>query len=225
MKLIFLHGLGQRAHDWQPVVNCIPGNNVDCPELFLLPSGEKTYPHILAALEKRYVEERELLLLCGLSLGAVLALDYTIRHGDKVAGLVLIAPQYKVPGWLIRLQNWMFRCMPETAFTDIGMTRAEVIALCGSMQTIDFTAQLYRISCPVKLLCGGRDLANKAACRKLQKLLPQAELEFMPGIGHEMNREAPQAVAAEVWQLQNKIMGTAAGSSSALHPAQAYVQK
>lgn len=219
MKLVFLHGLGQRAHDWQPVVNCIPGNNVDCPELFLLPSGGKTYPHILASLEKRYAAEHEPLLLCGLSLGAVLALDYTIRHGDKVAGLVLIAPQYKVPGWLIQLQNWMFRCMSETAFADIGMTRAEVIALCGSMQAIDFTAQLYRLSCPVKLLCGGQDWANKAACRKLQKLLPQAELECMPGVGHEINREAPQALAAVVRQLQNKIMETAAGSSSALHSA------
>lgn len=225
MKIVLLHGLGQNVCDWQPIIDSMPEDDVDCPDLFSLPQSEKTYPHILAAMERRYASESELLLLCGLSLGAVLALDYAIQHGDKVAGLVLIAPQYKVPGWLIRVQNWIFRRMPEKAFADIGMYKTEVVTLCTSMQTIDLTAQLYRVSCPVKLLCGGRDLANKAACRKLQKLLPQAEAEILPSIGHEVNREAPQAVAEAIRQLRRKITGEARGSASTLDLAQVYVQK
>lgn len=230
MKIVLLHGLGQNVRDWQSIIDSMPEDDVDCPDLFSLPRDEKTYPHILAALERRYAAESEPLLFCGLSLGAVLALDYAIRHGDKVTGLVLIALQYKVPGWLLRVQNQIFRCMPEKTFLDIGMSKMETIALCTSMQTIDFTAQLHHaqlhhVSCPVKLLCGGRDLANKAACRKLQKLLPQTEAEILPGVGHEANREAPQAVLEAIRQLQRKITGKTRGSVSTIDPAQAYVQK
>ena len=39
--------------------------------------------------------KRQLLNLCGLSLGAVLALNYAIDFPKKVNSLILIAPQYE----------------------------------------------------------------------------------------------------------------------------------
>ena len=38
MKIVFLHGLGQRAADWGQVASQFP--NTDCPELFEI-AGEK----------------------------------------------------------------------------------------------------------------------------------------------------------------------------------------
>ena len=62
----------------------------------------------------------EPLCICGLSLGALLALDFTIRHGNKVDSLVLIGAQYKVPTLLIDFQNLLFRCMPASVLITWG---------------------------------------------------------------------------------------------------------
>lgn len=64
-------------------------------------------------LEQRYSEVKEPLRICGLSLGALLAIDFAIRHEEKVDSLVLIGAQYKVPSLLIDFQNLIFRCMPN----------------------------------------------------------------------------------------------------------------
>ena len=112
MKTVFLHGLGQTAQDWKEVVQQLSISDVDCPELFSSAEDEISYSQILGDLEQRYSEVKEPLRICGLSLGALLAIDFAIRHEEKVDSLVLIGAQYKVPSLLIDFQNLIFRCMP-----------------------------------------------------------------------------------------------------------------
>ena len=116
MKTVLLHGLGQTAQDWKEVVQQLSISDVDCPELFSSTEDEISYSQILGDLEQRYSEEKEPLRICGLSLGALLAIDFAIQHEEKVASLVLIGAQYKVPSLLIDFQNLIFRCMPNKAF-------------------------------------------------------------------------------------------------------------
>ncbi len=59
---------------------------------------------------------------------------------------------------------------------------------------LNFTCELKNIKCPVTILCGEKDRANRKAAKQLQKLLPQAELHLIPGAGHELNRNAPEAI-------------------------------
>ena len=73
MKIVFLHGLGQRAADWDLVASQFP--NTDCPDLFKTAGEKLNYAAILSSLEERYEHEKEPLCLCGLSLGGMLALD------------------------------------------------------------------------------------------------------------------------------------------------------
>ena len=121
MRTILLHGLGQTAHDWQNVINQTSLSDVECPELFSLSEGDITYSSILNGIEKRYNNIAEPFRICGLSLGGILALDYTIRHGDKVSSLILIGVQYKVPSLLIDFQNLVFRCMPKKTFENMNL--------------------------------------------------------------------------------------------------------
>ncbi|SPF69138.1 Alpha/beta hydrolase fold-1 [Propionibacterium ruminifibrarum] len=195
MRTVLLHGLGQTAKDWEDVVSRIPAGEVDCPELFAEMTGEVSYSRLLADLEHRYAGTAEPLRLCGLSLGALLAMDYTIRHPDEVASLVLIATQYKAPRLLIDCQNLLFRCMPGRSFSGMGISKSDAIALARSMRSLDFTARLGEIVCPVVILCGERDRVNLRASRRLQELLPDATLHVVPGAGHELNRAAPDAIA------------------------------
>lgn len=173
MKTVFLHGLGQTTH----------------------------YSGILTELEKRYANMTEPFRICGLSLGALLSLDYTIRHGDKVDSLILMGVQYRVPTLLIDFQNLIFRCMPKKTFENMGMSKQDTIRLCHSMRSLDFSPRLDKIVCPVTIICGEKDGANIKAAKQLKNLLPQAELHIIPGAGHEINKCKPEAVAAIIKSL------------------------
>lgn len=184
---------------------CITSSDIDCPDLFSLLEENITYTHILTALENRYADITQPLCLCGLSLGATLALDYTIRHGDKVASLILIGAQYKVPSLLIDVQNVLFRCMPKKAFKNMGMSKSNIIRLSHSMRQLDFTQNLNKVTCPTTIICGDRDKANLKASKQLHKLLLHATLHIIPNAGHELNKYAPQEIAA-ILNQQHKMM-------------------
>lgn len=195
MKTIILHGLGQTAEDWKDVICGIDSPDVECPGLFADMGEDITYSRILNALEEKYADAGEPFLLCGLSLGAILAMDFAIRHGDKVASLVLIGAQYKVPRLIIDMQNLLFRCLPQKSFAGMGLSKSDTIQLCRSMRALDLTHQLGEITCPAKVVCGERDRINRGASKRLADILPRAQLRFIPGAGHEVNKDAPQAIA------------------------------
>ena len=140
MKTVFLHGMGQTAHDWDAVLSQASLPDVDCPELSVLPEGKLTYTGLRTGFEKRYTNVKE-------------------------------------------------------AFSDMGVSKRDMIRLCHSMRSLNFTARLREVRCPVKILCGEKDRANLKASRQLSELLPQAELHIIPGAGHEINKCAPETIA------------------------------
>lgn len=196
MKTILLHGLGQNASDWGKVTDLLTSKDFDCPDLFPAAEGNLSYSKIMESLADRLADEREPFCICGLSLGAVLALDYAIQHGSRVVSLVLIGCQYKVPTLLIDMQNILFRCMPNKAFQSTYLSKYNTIALAHSMRKLDFSEKLKQLSCPVTVVCGEKDSANRKAAIELNTLLPTSKLIIVPGVGHEVNKEAPDAIAA-----------------------------
>ena len=83
MPIVFLHGLGQKPGDWDPVINRLDkGSRALCPDLYALEREGEDYPALYGALE-RYCDGLEGPLdLCGLSLGGVLALQYAAEHPE-----------------------------------------------------------------------------------------------------------------------------------------------
>lgn len=195
MTCVFLHGLGQRAADWERTLSQTACRaEALCPELNELLAGERTYASLYRAF-CAYCEALEApFALCGLSLGAVLALQYTMEHPARVGKLALIAPQYKMPKLLLRLQSAVFRWMPERMFQETGFTKRDFLRLTASMEALDFRQGLAQVACPVLILCGERDGANRKAAEGLAKRLKAARLRMIPGAGHEVNREAPEAL-------------------------------
>ena len=59
MKTVFLHGLGQTAHDWDAVLSQASLPDVDYPELSALPEGKLTYTGLRTGFEKRYTDVKE----------------------------------------------------------------------------------------------------------------------------------------------------------------------
>ena len=197
-KTILVHGSGHKAASWKETISYLcHREDILCPELSAILDGrEAIYPNLRIAFEAYCAQAGGPVHLCGLSLGGILALDYALDHPERVGALALIAPQYQMPQGLLRLQGLLFRVMPESAFAGAGLGKQEMIALTASMADLDFSARLGELACPPLVICGERDRANQKAARELAAKAPGGELRLVPGAGHEVNREAPEALAA-----------------------------
>ena len=194
MKTIFLHGLGQTPESWNAVISRFGADPV-CPDLFAPFENDVSFPTLYDSLFEFLDSQTEPFNLCGLSLGAVAALKYAVEKPEKLGKLALIAAQYKTPKALIALQNLMFRFMPEKNFESVGLSKADFMKLCRSTAEVDLSGGLGNVSCPVLLLCGSEDKVNLKASEKLEKLLPDAKLKIIENAGHELNSDAPEALA------------------------------
>ena len=128
MKYLYLHGLGQNADSWNKVTRAteVSGNSA-CLDLAEMVKGKvATYSALYSAFSEMCNAENEDIILCGLSLGSVLALNYAIDYPKKVKALVLIAAQYKMPTRLLKLQNALFHFMPQSMFQQTRIRTTQI---------------------------------------------------------------------------------------------------
>lgn len=196
MQTIFIHGLGQTPSSWDKTISCLTEQiNAQCPDLSSLLKGvESTYGNLYRAFAAYCDEFPEPINLCGLSLGAVLALSYAIDNPRKVGSLILIAPQYEMPKALLKFQNVIFKFMPDSAFGNIGFDKQNFITLTNSMADLDFSGDLKRVVCPALIICGEKDRANKKSAERLAEILQNAEFRLVEKSGHEVNVDNPQGL-------------------------------
>lgn len=194
---IYLHGLGQTSADWTKTIGKIgDAENSVCLDLTKINCKEKvTYRGLYAAISDELSRYDEPITLCGLSLGGVMALNYTIDNPYRVGALVLIAAQYKMPKFMLKFQNLIFRIMPETAFQQMGFSKRDTISLCNTMSELDFSDALDKIACPTLIICGEKDSANRKASEKLAEKIKNAKLTIVGKAGHEINIDAPEKLA------------------------------
>ncbi|EOS34655.1 hypothetical protein C804_01488 [Lachnospiraceae bacterium A4] len=204
MKIIFLHGLGQTAAVWKPTLQVMTSQtDCLCPNLpDWLINQTPSYETLYSSLEKYALQYDEPLNLCGLSLGGILALNFAIDHPNTVHSLSLIGTQYTMPKHLLQLQNVIFHLIPASKFQEMGFQKTAFIRLCKSMIDLDFTHHLHKITCPVLILCGARDRANKPSALQLKEQLPTAKLSIIRNAGHEVNIDAP----AELGHIINDFL-------------------
>jgi len=193
MKCILLHGLGQSSSDWNNTIKYMNNSlDVSCPDLFQwLPKTEVCYANLYQELEKYCENFDEPFVLGGLSLGGILALQYVIEHSNKVYSLILMGTQFSMPKNILRIQNIIFRILPNTAFNKMGLGKKEVISLCNSMMDLDFCQNLKDIYCRTLVLCGEKDKNNLSASIKLKEQIENAELVIISNAGHEVNTDNP----------------------------------
>lgn len=191
MKYFYLHGLGQNAGSWNKVTEAL--DHSICPDFSKMLRGKTaTYPNLYSSFAQMCDGEQEDVVLCGLSLGGVLALNYAIDHPQKVKALVLIAAQYKMPTRLLKVQNLVFRLMPQRMFRQTGFGKPDFISLCSSMAELDFSDALNQITCPTLIVCGEKDKVNKKASIELSERLKYAQFREVSETGHEVNLESPE---------------------------------
>lgn len=197
MKKILVHGSGHRAASWGRTISYMRDREeILCPDLGELIKGrEAGYNELYASFVEYCGGFGEQVHLCGLSLGGVLALEYTLEHPEKVGSLALIGTPYKVPKGAFALQNIVFRLMPRSAFDGMPFDKRGSLALFGSMKELDFGGRLQGIKCPTLIICGEKDGVNMKPARYLAENIGGAQLVIVEKAGHVVNEEAPEALA------------------------------
>ena len=175
MPIVFLHGLGQKPEDWNPVINRLPkGSQALCPNLYALERDGEDYPALYGAFEQYCDGLEGLLDLCGLSLGGVLALQYAAEHPERVSSLALIGARASMPGGLLAIQIGCDLCASIRIGCRFGIGRFHTVrqispGIGGDVpQRIGGTCQF-----PVAVSAGGGDFAVVAAFGRYRSLVAQ----------------------------------------------------
>ncbi|GAB2564030.1 alpha/beta fold hydrolase [Gracilibacillus alcaliphilus] len=204
MKFIFLHGLGQTSSAWDEIVGHIGQDRCEAVSLYneLTADQDLTIERLDQKLTDYLAAIREPFILCGLSLGGILALRYAAEQHTMLKGLILSGTQYQIASSpLFTFQNMIFRILPQKMFTRMGLTKAQALQLMRSLHTLDMHKQLASIQIPTLVLCGERDKPNKKAAIELSTNIPNAKLELIAGGGHELNTELPEVFSEAIEQF------------------------
>ena len=199
-KVILIHGSGHKAASWNETVSRLDcRGDVLCPELSSLLMGkEASYPNLRAAFGAYCAQAGGPVHLCGLSLGGILALDYSLEHPEAVKTLVLIGTPHKVPKEAFALQNVVFRLLPQSTFASMAFDKKNTFALGNSMRDLDFSGRVSAVQCPTLILCGEKDRANIQSAQFLSQKIKGAQLQLIAQTGHVVNEENPDALAKEL---------------------------
>lgn len=204
--LILLHGLGQTPQSWQDQVTALPeGLRAAAPWLYgLKPNADDRFGlanasnAVGAELIKHGAQRAH---LCGLSVGAMVALQFAVDAPDQVGRLVLCGAQVRPPKSVLWLQRQMIRATPATRLAQQGVRKDKVQQVMEILADADFTDRLGQVSAPTLVLCGARDRANLPASKLIAQRIPGAELELIPEAGPTPNTERPEEFNAALYRF------------------------
>lgn len=207
MPYVFIHGLGQTAASWDKTIRYMNINNMsfspNLPDMFEV--KEVNYENLYHGFTEYCNQFSEPIHICGLSLGGILALQYAIEYPNRVASLVLIGTQYVMPKKLLAFQNVLFRLMPNSMFQEMGFGKKDFMNLSNSMMELDYSGKLKEINCPVLVLCGAKDNANKKAAIALGEAIPKAKFRVIENSGHEVNVQAPEKLGEILQEFYKEL--------------------
>jgi 3-oxoadipate enol-lactonase len=181
MALVFLHGIGTGPEAWQPQLEAFGGErSVDAPRVPL------DLDRACAVLDD--LEEAEVLDLCGLSWGALVALRYGLDRPERVQSLTLVAGFASLP-WHLRA----FQYAVSAAVRVLPRAPHELARPMREGARFDARRRLDSLRAPTLVLCGARDRLNLPLSRALARAVPHARFEVVPDAGHVANVDNPAA--------------------------------
>lgn len=210
--VVFLHGIGAGPESWDAQIGALPGGFTGvAPRITGLTDADEQEFSLAAAaaavqdeLDRRGIGRAH---LCGLSLGGVVATRFAINYPERVASLVLSGSQVRPNRVLMTLQSVIMRALPARVVSQPGMSKQRLLDVLRAVGATDFRGELIRISAPTLVMCGMKDRPNLPAARELAAGIVGAELQLVPGAGHEWNVHEPDEFNSRLraFYLQHQV--------------------
>lgn len=139
--------------------------------------------------------------LCGVGLGATVALETALTAPERVERLVLCAPLVKPPGWAMKLQRAAVKMMPARRFAAQGLRKDQVVAAMSAMSQLALSGRPADLAVDTMIVIGEQDRANLPAAKMLAATIPGARLQIVPEAGHPAHVENPAGFHAAVGEF------------------------
>ena len=217
--LELIPGLAADATMWQAQLAALEAWNPVVTDVHM---RHDTIPAMAQALLKEHAGP---LLLCGASMGGMIAMEATRLAPERIAGLVLLGtnaqPESDAMRALREAAIQLFAqdrvaevIAPNTAFAfhpdhaaALAPAYLEFVLRAGATQLIrqnraviarpDARAHLPQVRCPTLVMCGDSDKLTPPECsREIAGLVAGAELVMVARCGHMLTMEQPEAVNA-----------------------------
>lgn len=174
---VFVHGSGQKETSWNEVISYMPSKeDIMCPGLSSILEGkEASYENLYSSFVNYCNQIDGKIHLCGISLGGILALNYTLDFPQKIETLVLIGTPHKIPKAMFGFQNLIFRFLPKSIFETMAFDKKNTFALGDTMKNLDFSGKVNTIKSPTLILCGKKDTANLRSAYYLSQNIKNSE--------------------------------------------------
>jgi 3-oxoadipate enol-lactonase len=195
--------LGERYSTFAPDLPGISGSCADTP--FTLSGAADA---VIDLIRQQGYDRAH---MCGLSLGAMVAVEVALRAPDLTTSLILSGGQVHPKPLLMGVQR---RALARASdrdlmkpppllvkqFPDLAPAATENMRALGkqrlleavdALSQVDFRHHLVDIAAHTLVLCGSRDWPNRRAARALARGIPHAELRIVRGVGHVWNLERP----------------------------------
>lgn len=201
--VVFLHGIGADPDSWNAQIDALPAGFAGIAPTIagLADADDQEFSLTTAAavvrdeIDRRGIRRAH---LCGLSLGAMVATRFAIDYPERVASLVLSGSQVHPSHALMKVQNAILRLLPARLVSLPGMSKQRMLAVLRAVGQTDFRAELPQISAPTLVLCGMKDRPNIPAAKELAAGITGAELQLVPGAGHEWNVQLAEEFSARL---------------------------
>ena len=153
---------------------------------------------LLAFMDRQGLPRADIL---GFSAGGTLALIFALRHPDRVRRLILNGANLDPKGVkpLVQLPIVLGYHVASLSKSPKAKARAELLGLMVNEPHID-PAELGKLSMPVLVIAGTRDMIRENHTRLIANRIPNARLVLIPG-DHFIANKAPAAFDRAVRQF------------------------
>ena len=227
--LLLIPGLAGNEVMWRAQLAALAGRR---PQVTDVHTRHATIPAMAAALLEEHTGP---LVLCGASMGGMVAMEAARQAPQRVAGLALLgtnaAPETEAMRVLRENAIVLFGegRLREVIEPNVGFAfhpdHAEALAAdylrfvldAGAGQLIaqnraviarpDARRHLGSVQCPVLVMCGEDDQLTPPACSKeIADLCPRARLVLVPRCGHMLTMEQPDLVNAVLEEWLSSVV-------------------
>lgn len=238
LPVVFLNSLGTDLRIWDGVIEAL---SADAPALCLDKRGHGLSDDGPVTMELLAADVAALMdhhgvgaaLMCGVSVGGMIAQTLAVSRPDLVAGLVLCCTGAKIGDaevWNTRidmvrrdgiaamsdaiLERWFspdFRTTRRAEFEGyrnmlVRTPHESYAKVCAAIRDSDLTAQTKGIKVATHCVAGSEDLATPPELVKaLAALIPEATCEVIEGCGHLPCLEETEAIAQAVRNMRTRL--------------------